>query len=300
LEHLRRCYRIVGLDEAVGALREDRPGRGRVALTFDDGLYNFAGAAVPVLREFEAPATVYVVSAHITNEVPACTLLLKDVLARSTATELTDPLPELGGSCALDTDERRVDFARRASSHLITMPTASPERLDFVRRVAVALGVDIDEIRSRRTWDFLSPDEMRELAAEGYSVQVHGHEHLNVVERTPDVYQEVSTCARILGEITGLETSHYCYPFGLWVREAWPALERAGMKSATTTLYGPNSPRTPIYSLRRYMDSGNLSQLEFEFELSGLRWLLWAARNRAERWAPAEKRVTYTESGKLY
>ncbi len=299
LAHLTNHYRIVTLDEAVTALRESTPGRGRVALTFDDGLYNFAAAAVPVLSEFGAPATVYVVTAHVANDVPFCSLLLRDILLRSRAARLCKPILDIG-PCDITSPADRSAFEKRVTEHMTSLPHASPERLAFTTEVGDALGVDVEGLLERRIWDVLHPDELRALSDQGFSVQVHGHNHLNVVEHVDDVFREVSTCARLISGSTGREARDYCYPFGLWCRATWPALEQAGMRSATTTLYGTNSPRTPMLSLRRYMDGGNLTQLEFEFELSGLRWLLWSLRNRAKRWEPAEKLVKYTESGQLY
>ncbi|MCG8469009.1 MAG: polysaccharide deacetylase family protein [Gemmatimonadetes bacterium] len=300
LEHLRRCYRIVSLDEAVETLRTGHPGAKRVALTFDDGLYNFAAAAVPVLEEYGAPAAVYVVTAHVVNEIPVCVMALRDVLARADVDALRAPVPELGDVPSLATDEARRAFRGRAMGHLRTLPHAGPERLDFTRRVARALDVELDEILERRTWDVLTAEEMRDLTERGFAIEAHGHNHLDAVAATDRLFDEVDRCADVIEEATGRRPVDYCYPFGLWSRAGWPALERAGVRSATTTLYGMNSPRTPRLSLRRYMDGGDMTQLEFEFELSGLRWLLWGLRHRSERWQPAEKLELYTTSGQLY
>jgi len=300
LGHLDKRYRIVSLDEAIRGLQNGEGGRGRVALTFDDGLYNFAAAAVPVLDEFNATATVYVVTAHVVNGIPVCPLALRDVLARAKVASLQLALSELGDDIAYGTDRERQEFADRAMRYLLSLPHGSQERLDFTSRVGTALDVDVDALLARRTWDVLDAEEMRALRKKGFDVQVHGHHHVNVVEQRGNVYDEVATCARVISDITGSAATDYCYPFGLWSREAWPALERAGIRSATTTLYGANSPKTPLLSLRRFMDGGSTTQLEFEFELSGLRWLLWGLRHRAERWQPAEKLELYSTSGQLY
>lgn len=299
LRHLQRHYQIVSLEEAVDALAEGRPGRGRVAITFDDGLYNFAGAAAPVLLEAGAPATVYVVSAHVQNEIPFCVMMLRDIFLTSDATELASPIPGFE-DLSIATEADRAAAEAELTEHLDALPHATPERLAFTKAVGAAFGVDVDGLIEQRIWDVLSPEEMRQLTQQGFSVQVHGHNHINVVEQTDDVFAEVSMCAEILAGCTDQPAVHYCYPFGLWCKDAWPALTHAGIRSATTTLYGPNGPETPLLSLRRYMDGGNLSQLEFEFELSGLRWLLWSRRNPDQKWAPAEKLVTYAESGQLY
>lgn len=52
-------FEIVDLPEVI----EGRPAsQGKVALTFDDGYVSFYETVVPILEEFEIPATVYVIS----------------------------------------------------------------------------------------------------------------------------------------------------------------------------------------------------------------------------------------------
>ena len=113
LDHLTRKFRIVSLDEAVSALEEKRSGRGRVALTFDDGLYNFLAGAVPVLEEYEATATVYVVTGHLLHGRPASQMLLEEALGRTTVEEIAEPIPDIEET-SLATPAARGRFAAQA------------------------------------------------------------------------------------------------------------------------------------------------------------------------------------------
>lgn len=54
-------YQIVDLPEAVTSRSESK----NVALTFDDGYRDFYEYVVPVLREFDVPATVFVIAATL-------------------------------------------------------------------------------------------------------------------------------------------------------------------------------------------------------------------------------------------
>ena len=58
LEYLTRNYQIVDLPAVLNA----EAGESCVALTFDDGLADFYERALPLLREYDAPATVFVIS----------------------------------------------------------------------------------------------------------------------------------------------------------------------------------------------------------------------------------------------
>lgn len=57
IEYLQRHYEIVDLPEVL------RPGEGaRIALTFDDGYRDFHRHVVPILHEYDVPATVFAIA----------------------------------------------------------------------------------------------------------------------------------------------------------------------------------------------------------------------------------------------
>ncbi len=63
LLHLRRHFHPVRLTElAVRLAGGDAPAAGSVAITVDDGHADFLRVAVPILRELEIPATLFVLS----------------------------------------------------------------------------------------------------------------------------------------------------------------------------------------------------------------------------------------------
>ena len=66
--------------------------------------------------------------------------------------------------------------------------------------------------------------------------------------------------------------------------------------TATTTRSGPNVPSTPLLALRRLMNGEDRTELEFEFELSNIRWLLARLVGRADHAVPTEKVRSYRDS----
>lgn len=64
---LAECFNVLPLHDAVRALATDRMPPRAVAITFDDGYRSIHDHALPVLREFGLPATVFVTTGHMEN-----------------------------------------------------------------------------------------------------------------------------------------------------------------------------------------------------------------------------------------
>lgn len=68
---LAACAEIVPLTELLSRCRDFSPhGRPPVALTFDDGYSNFHSQVLPLLKRYQIPATVFVVTSLIGSELP--------------------------------------------------------------------------------------------------------------------------------------------------------------------------------------------------------------------------------------
>ncbi|MUV57113.1 polysaccharide deacetylase family protein [Halogeometricum sp. CBA1124] len=66
VEYLTRRFDVVDLPAVLTTDTE----RKRVALTFDDGFANFHTNALPILREYEVPATVFVTTGFVDDASP--------------------------------------------------------------------------------------------------------------------------------------------------------------------------------------------------------------------------------------
>lgn len=65
MELLARCFNVLPLNEALNAWDAGRLPPRAVCITFDDGYRSLHDLALPVLRAYHLPATVFVTSGHI-------------------------------------------------------------------------------------------------------------------------------------------------------------------------------------------------------------------------------------------
>jgi peptidoglycan/xylan/chitin deacetylase (PgdA/CDA1 family) len=295
LKFLARHYTVIDLDEvarqhAAGAFKPKQ-----VVLTFDDGFENFDTAAVPVLREFSMPATNYLVSEYLETQAPNYRMIVRDVvrLGRPRDTQVTLP-----GGTAVPKSAGLLALEAAALKEFDALPQLVAARSTYVEQLGRVLSADVASLLTDRTWHCMVPEAVRRLAHDGFAMQLHTHSHLNVVDHPDAVAEQVRLCRQIVERTTTLPAPHFCYPSGRWTKAAWATLQQEGVVTATTTHLGPNFPETPLLALRRLMNGEDRSQLEFEFELSNVRWLLALLVGKADRGTPSEKIRPYRETGR--
>jgi hypothetical protein len=127
----------------------------------------------------------------------------------------------------------------------------------------------------------MSADEIRACVASGMDVQLHTHRH-RFDEEPALARGEVVENRAQLAPLAGAPLRHFCYPSGVWSTRHWPSLAATGVVTATTCDPGLNYPDTPRFGLRRFLDGEDISQIEFEAEVSGFSELLRRARSRLQ------------------
>jgi peptidoglycan/xylan/chitin deacetylase (PgdA/CDA1 family) len=275
LEILKReGYPVVPLEEGLQQLRDGTLPAAAVALTFDDGMYDFYAQAFPLLKKFGFPATVYQTTYYTEYDRPIFDVFLAYVLWCGRTRTL--PLGELvPGEQKYDLRHEDGQLsARSAIERHVQRQELSGEAKDaLAERLARLLDIDYDEMTRRRLLHTMRPNEVRELASQGVKFELHTHRH-----RTPDardlfLREIVDNRSRII-ELTGRDPKHFCYPSGVYRREYLAWLHEAGVVSATTCDPGMAHAGGSPLLLPRLIDTEQMSLLAFEAWLSGIAELL--------------------------
>jgi peptidoglycan/xylan/chitin deacetylase (PgdA/CDA1 family) len=276
-------YNVLPLDEAVRRLYDGTLPPRSVALTFDDGMYDFHARAWPLLQQFGFPATVYLTTYYSDYGKPIFGLLCSYVLWRA---RMRRPRPDVSSLFGAATSWNLADAAGRARAHRDIMAFTAREQLSLPERSALAerltdlLGDDYDAIRAKRILTVMTPEEAAEVARQGVDVELHTHRH-----RTPEDHalflREIDDNRARIAKIRDGTPRHFCYPSGVYRDEFLPWLREAGVTTATTCDPGLASPRSEPLLLPRLVDTSFLTALDVEGWMTGMSAVYMPRKARA-------------------
>ncbi|MEP6714675.1 MAG: polysaccharide deacetylase family protein [Terriglobia bacterium] len=243
-------YNVLPLDEAVRLLEAGHLPPRSVAITFDDGAHDFYALAYPVLKEFGYPSTVYLTTYYCLNQLPVFDVVSSYILWKGHAPNWKETARSLynqvrkDGLDASQKDALAEDLARRHN-------------------------VDYQHIRDSRILYLMTPAEVREIAQNNVSIELHTHRHRTPRERSL-FEREIVDNRNEITAITGVNPTHFCYPSGDYAPEFFVWLRELGVKSATTCVTGLATPAANPYELPRLLDVDTLSDTEVEGWLTGI------------------------------
>ena len=265
---------VLGLGEALDLLYRDALPERAVVLTFDDGTYDFHQIVWPTLKEFGFPATLYLTTYWVTMDRPVVPVIWSYLLWKAQG-RTYPPLASLGDGSPLDlTSEAAVARALEKIGNFANAKKLDGSARDAItQELAATLGIDYDQIRKQRLLHLIQPDEIRELARDGVSVQLHMHHH-STPDHEQDFKQDLSENRAYIANVAGTSPEHFCYPSGRYKASFLPWLKDLGIKSATTCDPALASSKTDPLLVPRLVDTTYLSTLEFESWLVGIGELL--------------------------
>lgn len=272
-------YTIIDLETALNNLLQNTGTNFPVVITIDDGWHGVMKFAHPVLRAKKFPYTIYVTSYYSLNAGPVFNLAIAYMFDK-TSKQIIDLSP-------LKINEiKEVDISdtqKKAQAVNWVIAFGDKENFDtkqqILQKTAHILGIDVTaDIIKRKIFHIMQRKALQNLSNQGVQLQLHTHRH-RWPKNEISALDELTLNRDYLRSIQQNECDHFCYPSGFYTQEQFSILKKANIRSATTCEPGLNFPSTNPYALKRFLDGENISQIEFEAELSGYLFLLRQIKN---------------------
>ncbi len=219
------------------------PGGDRLAITFDDGYRSNHQYGLPVLRQANAPATVYLATGFVDGEP-----LWFDVarLAFAALRGREHALP----AATQDTLRRALGRWPVGGEEVAALKyTDAAVRLE-VLHVLRDLQLDLPAPRPAMSWQ-----QVQEMQNLGIEMGAHTVSHPILSRQSPGQQEdEILRSRQRIAEATGVEPSTFAIPNGSardFDASTVEILQRSGFRACCTTLRGSNRPGDPPLTLRR-------------------------------------------------
>jgi peptidoglycan/xylan/chitin deacetylase (PgdA/CDA1 family) len=285
LSHLRsRGVDIITLDEAHQRLIERNFSRRFACFTFDDGYRDNRDFALPVMREFEAPFTVFVTSDFAEGTGRLWWIALEMVIARAASIEVS-----IGG-VATRIDASTPSAKQVAFDRLHDWLRGLPGEHDIQREItALCARHGVDESSVCRdlcmSWDELKPFAEDSLV----SIGAHSVTHCNLAMQTEATAgHEMAVSRARIEDVLQHPVVHLAYPYGDKIaagRREFALARAAGFKTAVTTRPGMIFPESADHmtALPRVSLNGNYQDTRiFPVLTSGAATAMWNGFRRID------------------
>jgi peptidoglycan/xylan/chitin deacetylase (PgdA/CDA1 family) len=268
LSYFKSNFDVVAQDVIFEMYRSDYvPKKKTIALTFDDGYENNYTRVYPLLKKFNFPATMYIISQCLQEENSITWYDYIDLMRRDIDIKKID-VGVLNLPCPADIDDLR---------RLIKSLNISKRQLLFAE---IAKQVKIENYatqKNREHWKLMDARQIKELSDSGLvEIGSHTHNHPNLGElKINDVIEEVTSCKLQLENVIQKEVRSIAFPDGSYNEEVKKACKDAGYKNLLAVEYRCKSdnadksilPRAGVSSTTTF--EANMVHINMAFRSSG-------------------------------
>jgi peptidoglycan/xylan/chitin deacetylase (PgdA/CDA1 family) len=291
---MARHYKVVPLSTFVEWLSLDKKlPPYTAAITFDDGFRNNLTVALPVLKKYRLPATVFLATSFIgSDEMGLWTEWVDRLIHRARITSVRITANGMAKSYLLHTKAEREVASDQIRGYLKTL--SPKERKCVVAQLVqqidaqsqgVQTGSEDSPVDAEERYAFLNWGEVKTMARACITFGSHTHTHPILTPLSEqEVNFEVAESRRLIEEHLGTECRLFSYPNGTQVdfgsREE-KLLKKVGYQAAVTQIDGFNDANTDLMALRRINIVRSEDFSFFLAKISGVWSLLKCLRNRS-------------------
>ena len=261
---------VLPLNEAIERLYNKTLPEKAVAITFDDGNYDFYQRALPIIREFDLPTTLYLTSFYSQYNKPVFSVAA-DYLLWKAKSKVLDCNSILGINERLDlaVESRRRRAHELLSAFALKNKLSAEQKNQLLDQLCLSLDINYAEFCQKRILQLMNAKEIAEITKAGVDVQLHTHRHRVPLEEQL-FKREIEDNRRVITAATAKLATHFCYPSGEYDARFFDWMQSVNVVSATTCETALSTPRTHPFLLPRLVDGCAMSEIEFEGWLTGI------------------------------
>ena len=243
---IARYFNAMTFGDAAAALAGGGFRSNCVAITFDDGYRDNHDIALPILKKHGVPATFFVTTGFLDDDV-----MWNDVVIESVRARIGDSidLGVIGGEReTLETADDAAALLRKILPKIKRLP--SDQRPQAVADLSRAAGY----VRESRV--MMTESEVRSMHQCGMEIGAHTVSHpilMNLAD--DDAYREIEDSKRALEGITGETVSSFAYPNGRpgkdFSEREVELVRSAGFECAATTEWACATPEADPFRIPR-------------------------------------------------
>lgn len=209
LDFLRRSYRVVGYDDVEKSRTQSRGKKPCVVITFDDGLAECHDVVRPVLLEYGMPAIFFVTTEFLDNR--RLFYRQKIALCIDAYAQLS---PAAAAAVRADVGQIFGEPLESSAALLARLQAAAWTEEPAIDATCERLGVDTGEFL-RTVRPYLTSDQVRGLAAAGFTIGAHGTSHQRLGTMSdPAAEADIVTACGVVSELVPTSLVPFAFPFG--------------------------------------------------------------------------------------
>ena len=249
IAYLASKKNVISLPELIGYVREDRLPANAVVITFDDGYYDFYSKAYPILKKYNVPCTLFLISGILDSGGIKWEDYLAFLINNSKVENLKIDIDGRVKTYSLKSSEEKIECIRDLNS--IFLDVDENVRRRIISELEFQVGRSNPPERVTLTWNEVKMLKMESLLS--FGCHTHTHRSLKTIS-LKEVEEEASICRDKIESLTGRLCSLFSYPIGKrrdFDQSIKELLKRLGFEAACTTIPGVISRNADLYELRR-------------------------------------------------
>ncbi len=239
IKYLKENFNVISIND----IDKDLGLKKKIVITFDDGYLDNFKNAFPILKKYNCPATIYIVTSFLDNKNFPWWLKIWQII------EVNE---------YIFYDQKKIDISHNSLKSKIYnffckkfFIMKSSEQKSFFTKITK----NLDQTRLNRKDEFLSSNDLTKLdQSKLIEIGCHTHTHQNLkLLEDHELNDEINTSKLILEKILKKKINHFSIPFGTkksFSKKTINVLKKFNFKTIVTTEHG-NFDKKKLFGIPR-------------------------------------------------